>query len=272
MAAAARGSFQANGAGTGKDVHHPRAIDGLGIGMAQYIEQALARAVRCRANVVRLRHRKRPTAKLTADDPHRASTPSALWAAPAGTAAIRATAARTTRRATSPTGLAREAACTARLSTRLAAKGLSATRLLAEGLAGRSVTERTLALRAIARRPIATGRTIAARTLGTLLAIEGPGARTLVALGAGPAVTTGTIAEWPIATGLVTIRTITARLVAEGPVAARRTITDWAITARAFGASFALEGFRARAVTTLGARAARTIANRTIPTRRTVAL
>ncbi len=202
------GSFQANGAGTGKDVHHPRAIDGFGIGMAQYIEQALARAVRCRANVVRLRHRKRPTAKLTADDPHRASTPSALWAAPAGTAAIRATAARTTRRAASPTGLAREAACTARLSTRLAAKDFPPPGFLPKGLpAGLSPKERSPCGRSPkAYRHGADDRREDARNAARH---RRTGARTLVALGAGPAVTTGTIAEWPIAAGLVTIRTIT---------------------------------------------------------------
>jgi hypothetical protein len=99
-------------------------------------------------------------------------------------------------------------------------------------------------------RAVATGRTItewaiAARTFGALLAIERPGARTLVTLGARPTVTSGTIATWTItertiATGLVTIRTITTGLVAIRAVTARL-VTEWPVATRTFRACFALE-------------------------------
>lgn len=102
-----------------------------------------------------------------------------------------------------------------------------------------------------------------------LLAIERSCARTFLALGAGPAVVTGTVAEWPIATGLVTIRASTARLVAKGTVATRRAIPDRALTTGTLGAGFALERFRAGTVTTLRPRAtfaAGTIAERPLAT------
>ncbi len=56
VSAAARGGLQADRAGSGKDVHHPGAVDSLWICMRQDVEQALARAVRRRPDRIGLRN------------------------------------------------------------------------------------------------------------------------------------------------------------------------------------------------------------------------
>ena len=68
---AARDRLDAERAGAGEQVEHPRIADGIAIGMRENVEQRLAQAVGGRPDLARGRARDRAPAQSSADDAHR---------------------------------------------------------------------------------------------------------------------------------------------------------------------------------------------------------
>nr|CAI0336319.1 hypothetical protein SHINE37_40173 [Rhizobiaceae bacterium] len=154
-ARAARQRLQADGAGAGEEIEHARAVERFGIGVREDVEQAFARAVGRRADVVRLRRRQRPAAEFTADDAHGRLLPLAARAAAACRTATTGLAARRP-----PARLAAEGFAAGFSAERLAA--IAARRAVPEGpfalCAGFAIPEGTLPFRA--RLAVATGRAV----------------------------------------------------------------------------------------------------------------